>query len=492
MSTQYLPQGSNASEIAADVETAVRDGRLQPGSALPPVRTLAAELRLSPATVAAAYRDLRLKGIARGHRRAGTRITGSPPTAPRPPVTVPAGARNLISGSPDPALLPALPQLRRPAGAAISPRLYGDLPPVSARLAALAAERLSADGIDAANLTVVSGALDGVERILGAWLRPGDRVAVEDPGYAPLLDLLAAMDFEREPVALDESGTRPDALARAIEAELRRAVVLVPRAQSPTGAAWTAARAAHLATVLAAAPDLLVIEDDHAAEVAGAPALTVTAGRRRWAVVRSVSKSLGPDLRLAVLAGDAVTVARVEGRQALGAGWVSYLHQDTVAAHGQDATTGALLARAAAAYAERREGLVRELAAASTSRPRASPAWPSGSRSPMKSASPRLCSTTAGQSRRGSDSGLRRRRVSGSASRRSPRRRQRSSLETSPQACGNVRAAATNRLRRSDRTASALAGEPRAAQRPKPRAPEGLAAQSPTARTVASAYWSYS
>ena len=363
MSTQYLPQGSNASEIAADVETAVRDGRLQPGAGLPPVRTLAAELRLSPATVAAAYRDLRLKGIARGHRRAGTRITGSPPTAPRPPVTVPAGARNLISGSPDPALLPPLPRLRRPAGAAISPRLYADLPPVSARLAALAADRLSADGIDPANLTVVSGALDGVERILGAWLRPGDRVAVEDPGYAPLLDLLAAMDFEREPVALDESGARPDALARAIEAGCR-AVVLVPRAQSPTGAAWTAARAAQLATVLAAAPDLLVIEDDHAAEVAGAPALTVTAGRRRWAVVRSVSKSLGPDLRLAVLAGDAVTVARVEGRQALGAGWVSYLLQDTVAALWQDATTGALLERAAAAYAERREGLIRELAAA--------------------------------------------------------------------------------------------------------------------------------
>jgi DNA-binding transcriptional MocR family regulator len=329
MSTQYLPRGDSASEIAADVEAAVRDGLLLPGEGLPPVRALAAELGLSPATVASAYRDLRLKGIARGHRRAGTRITGAPPTAPRPPLAVPAGARNLLSGSPDPRLLPPLPRPRRGGAAAnVSPRLYGDAP-VSPRLAGLASERLAADGIDPANLAVVSGALDGVERILGAWLRPGDRVAVEDPGYPPLFDLLTALDLAAEPMSVDESGVRPDALAHAIGTGCR-AVVFVPRAQSPTGAVWDASRAAELANVLATAPDVLVIEDDHAAEVAGAPAMTVTAGRRRWAAVRSVSKSLGPDLRLALVAGDDVTIARVEGRQALGTGWVSYLLQETV------------------------------------------------------------------------------------------------------------------------------------------------------------------
>ena len=360
MTTQYLPSGRSASEIATDVETAVRDGRLLPGAVLPPVRRLAAEQGLSPATVAAAYRDLRLKGIARGHRRAGTRITGSPPTAPRPPLAVPAGTRNLISGSPDPALLPPLPQLRRARGAPESPRLYGDSL-VLPRLAELASARFAADGVDAANLAVVSGALDGVERILGAWLRPGDRVAVEDPGYPPLLDLLTAMDLEADPMRLDAEGVRPDALATALAAGCR-AAIFVPRAQSPTGVAVSAGRVTELSRVLAGQPDLLLIEDDHAAEVAGAPARTVTAGRERWAVIRSVSKTLGPDLRLAVVTGDPVTVARVEGRQALGPGWVSYLLQETVAELWSDPATAGLLERAAATYARRREQLIRELA----------------------------------------------------------------------------------------------------------------------------------
>ena len=361
MPIHYRPSGSSASELAADIEAAVRDGKLQPGSALPPVRTLAADLRLSPATVAAAYRDLRIKGIARGQRRAGTRITGAPPVAPRPSIVVPAGVRALAAGSPDPGLLPPFPAMSARSRGPVSPRLYGDAA-MHPQLAELAGARLRADGIDTAHVAVVGGALDGVERVAGAWLRPGDKVAVEDPGYAPLLDLMAAMDLTAEPVALDERGARPEALAAAL-ARGCRAAVLVPRAQSPTGAAWDADRAASLRSVLAEHPDVLVVEDDHAADVAGAPAYTVTPGRSRWVTIRSVSKSLGPDLRLAVLAGDTVSIGRVEGRQSLGTGWVSYLLQEAVVALWQDPGTSVLLERASAVYAQRRAMLLADLAA---------------------------------------------------------------------------------------------------------------------------------
>jgi DNA-binding transcriptional MocR family regulator len=99
MLIQYSPRGRNASEISRDVEAAVREGRAQPGTVLPPVRALAAGLGLSPVTVASAYRELREKGIARGNGRAGTKITGAPPIGPRPPLAVPPGVRNLLAGA---------------------------------------------------------------------------------------------------------------------------------------------------------------------------------------------------------------------------------------------------------------------------------------------------------------------------------------------------------------------------------------------------------
>jgi DNA-binding transcriptional MocR family regulator len=355
MMKQYTPQGRNASEVAADIEAAVRDGRLVPGAALPPVRGLAAELGLSPVTVAAAYRELREKGIARGNGRAGTRITPAPPIGPRPPLTVPAGVRSLVAGTPDPALLPALPAVTPP------PRAYGD-PPVLPRLGRLAAGRLRGGGIDPAHLAVVNGALDGVERVLQAWLRPGHRVGVEDPGYPPVLDLLAAMDLTAVPMSIDEFGVLPGALNAALGASCQ-AVLFTPRAQAPTGAAWSEQRAGELGRLIAARPGTLVIEDDHAGPVSGSATRTLAGCAQRWATIRSVSKSLGPDLRLAVLAGDAVTVSRIEGRQALGPGWVSYLLQETVAQLWSDPATGRLLERATARYAQRRQGLIDALAA---------------------------------------------------------------------------------------------------------------------------------
>lgn len=359
MPVQYRIGGDTASAIAASIEAGIRDGRLASGATIPPVRTLASTLHVSPSTVAAAYRVLTTRGLLQSHGRRGTRVRPRPPLPTRRAPAIPSHARDLANGRPNPALLPDL----GPALARIDPtqRSYGE----NANLPALletARRQLARDGIPSAALAVTGGALDGIERALQAHLRPGDRIAIEDPGYPGVIDLVAALGLVPEPMEMDDAGVLPDALARAIA---RRAVgcILTPRAQNPTGAAFDAARVAELRKVLRPHLDFFVIEDDHAGPIADRPAFTVCEpSRHRWVVVRSVSKSLGPDLRLAIVTGDATTVARLEGRQLVGTGWVSHILQRLVATLWADRATGTIIDRAAATYTARRRELVDALA----------------------------------------------------------------------------------------------------------------------------------
>lgn len=343
-----------ADDLAEDIESKVASGRLAAGERLPAIRALAEGLDLAPNTVAAAYRRLADRGVVVGRGRAGTFVSDRPALVVHRSPQIPADTVDLASGSPDPRLLPDLDAFVRHDGPSSS---YVD-PVLLPQLEIAGAQWLRRQGVSADRMTLTSGALDGIERVLAARLRPGDAVAVESPGWSALFDLVSALGMHNVPVEIDERGMLPDDLAKRIGGV--EAVVITPRAQNPLGAALDPNRRDGLASVLARHPQALLIEDDHAGPIAGTPLHVLGIGRERWAFVQSVAKALGPDLRLALVTGDDLTLDRVAGRFGVGPGWVSRILQAAVARMMGDSSVLRGLDDAAGAYAERRQALIEE------------------------------------------------------------------------------------------------------------------------------------
>jgi DNA-binding transcriptional MocR family regulator len=271
------------------------------------------------------------------------------------------GVRDLAIGLPAPELLPDLGEALARIDVGASIRIAG-LESSDRGLLELAGAAFEADGIPAEAVGVVSGAFDGIERVLRAHLRPGDRVLIEDPAYVSIRDLLLALGLVAVPVEVDDAGMLPGQFAAALAHGVEAAVV-VPRAQNPLGAAFDREREAELRGLLEPHPGVLLVEDDHASVVSGAPCSTLlTPATQRWAVIRSVSKYLHPDLRVALVAGDDTTIARVEGLQALGPRWVSHVLQALVAELLRDPDFDEITSHAAAVYTARREALLAALA----------------------------------------------------------------------------------------------------------------------------------
>lgn len=347
--------------IADAVTRALREGVLAPGTKLPPIRAVAAQLQLSPTTVSAGWALLARSGVIHADGRRGTTILDIRAVGPvryrRALQLQTTFDLDLSTGVPDPELLPDLgPALHRLHRTPVPSSYLDD--PVLPELV----DRLRADWPYPANeMTVIDGAMDALDLAARSLLRFGDRVVVEHPCFPPLLDLLEAMGTQIVGVTVDDEGMLPAALAQAVTAPVG-AVFIQPRAQNPTGASLTPARADELAAILRRA-GTCVIEDDSA----GAVAATADVSLGRWIPhqtlhVRSFSKSHGPDLRLAAMSGPADLMATLVGRRQLGQGWSSRLLQQVLVSLLDDDRAAARVAQARDEYARRRAALVGALA----------------------------------------------------------------------------------------------------------------------------------
>ncbi len=343
-------QGTTAAELADELRTLIERGALAPGVALPPVRALADLLGMNRNTVVAAYRQLAGGGLVESRGRAGTRVTGTARSAQEgfAPHSV---LRDIGSGNPDPGRIPDPSHAL--AHAVGRPVLYGEAV-VDPDLERWAREWMGSDlqPSDFA-LTITSGAVDAVERLLAQALVRDDAVALEDPCFLASIHTVRLGGYRAVAVPVDDEGMTVSGLRAALDAGVR-AIVVTPRAQNPTGASLTPGRAADLRAVLADHPYVLVVEDDHFSMLSRTPYESlIGAGHRRFALVRSVSKFLGPDMCLAVTASDPDTAVRLGLRLSPGTTWVSHILQRLVVGLVTNPDVLAEIHAAAAHYAAR-------------------------------------------------------------------------------------------------------------------------------------------
>ncbi len=351
----------SARGLAHAVSRCIRDGALTPGTRLPPVRTVARELALSPTTVSSAWRLLLSSGAITTAGRRGTLVSDAAGRgAARYRRAVGVGtpfALDLSTGVPDPALLPTLDSAMAELTTAGTPMSYLDAP-VLPEL-----EEVLRDlwPYPAPQITVVDGALDGIDLITRSLLGFGDRVVVEHPCFPPIVDILEAAGMDIVGVPLDREGLSVAALRDVLDSGQVRAVFLQPRGQNPTGISMTDQRAAALAALLEGT-GIWVVEDDSTADLGVTRGLSM--GRHlpdQVVHVRSFSKSHGPDLRLAALSAPDDLMRDLTGRRQLGQGWTSRLLQRILLHLLTDAEPVEQVARARDTYARRRRALVEAL-----------------------------------------------------------------------------------------------------------------------------------
>ena len=259
-----------AVQIADGLRGAATAGRLRGGDRLPSSRALATQLGVSRTVVTAAYDQLHAEGWLSGRHGSGTYLTASPAAAPHghAPVSTARPATDLLD------LVPGTPCVAAIDRAAWRRawRAAGDRNPSSHKnragepdyRAVVAEHLLRHRGLHAGSAAVVlatNGTGSAVGELASALLRPGDAVAVEEPGYLRAVGALRAAGIRVVPVPLDAGGLRVDLIPPNV-----RAVYCTPAHQFPLGARMPAARRVALVD-FARRTGALVIEDDYDGEL---------------------------------------------------------------------------------------------------------------------------------------------------------------------------------------------------------------------------------
>jgi len=350
----------SARGIAVETSALIRSGALPIGARLPTVRELAYKLGVSPATVSEAWSELRRQKMISGRGRTGTFVYGNT-VAPRPARMGSVGhfgadVLNLSLAVPDCGLLPPLARALAHAAQAENLNSY-ERTPILPELRTAVEPRWP---YRPETFLATNGGYNAIYSALHALVMPGASIAIEDPTAMRILDIIEDLGAAIIPVECDAEGPLPSSLAKALQ-ENPTAFIYQPRTHSVTGRSVSPDRLTELAQTLEGS-DCYIIEDDGVGDVS--PLSPVSMGKRfpdRVVHILSFSKSLGPDLRLAVLSSSSSVVKQIQSYRSFSSGWTSRLLQATTAWLLNDADSMRMVARAREIYAERRTALTEHL-----------------------------------------------------------------------------------------------------------------------------------
>ena len=314
-------------QIADHIKAQLAAGRLIPGERLPPIRRLAAALRVNRDTVSLAYDLLAREGVVEATVGRGTFIqnrprvedikASSPPLSPlvdrlldfersRPSYVAPDGAAPLHSLIPDPSLYPVeafTEALNRALARGGSDLLVYGGHQGNRGLREVVADRLTSHGIaiDADNIVPCQGASQGISLAMRLYAEPGDWIAVEEPTYHNVLGVLVGLGLRAAPIPMTYEGPDLGILERTLSRPEVKLFYTMPSFHNPMGIT-TAIPRRRAVLEIASRLGKPIIEDAFEMDLRydGAPVPPLAALDARGVVVHlfSFSKSLFPGVRV--------------------------------------------------------------------------------------------------------------------------------------------------------------------------------------------------
>jgi GntR family transcriptional regulator/MocR family aminotransferase len=366
-----IPLKRGADSLSRQVYSWIRNGimesMLRPGESLPSTRELAEENSISRTVVVQAYDQLIAEGFITGRRGSGTYVSEHLHPAPSPVLKRTAPLRLSEFGKAAAAIaqrglspnrqarirersplrydfangtssLEEFPLaawrrilLRRTRSAPLRSFDYGSAMGDTALRNAIAGhlQRSRAIHCDVSQVLIVNGSQQALDLTIRVLLNPGDPVAVEDPQYHGMRQVLLAARLRVRPVPVDHDGID----LRQMPHDARLALV-TPSHQFPTGAVLSLQRRLAL-LAWARRANAVIVEDDYDGEFRyeGEPVEPLQSLDRdgRVLYVGTFSRTMFPALRIGYVVAPQPLVAAFVAAKWLADRHTAILEQETLA-----------------------------------------------------------------------------------------------------------------------------------------------------------------